>query len=277
MVGVLDRPELANALHRAGIAPEIADRETESADETAALMELPVYAAISVKQRAAAAIVLTYLRGKFAGDAKFDHHGEYRGQSIVRASVDREVSLYYTLSDHALYVALQPWVIETLLDEEQAGGLPRKPATDEEPPGQATFEVKATPNGGLVTALQWLFEREANADEARHAAETLLIGAPSTRADRARYEALSLAYLGAIPFTIDAKPFELRASGASDPLRGNPFERSYPNLPVVGSPAAAVLDALAFFRTQVGFDREPMPRGAPEERSLSVRMTIGRR
>jgi hypothetical protein len=105
----------------------------------------------------------------------------------------------------------------------------------------------------------------------------LLVGAPSTQKSAARYEALSLAYLGAIPFTVDAKPFELRASGAADPMRGNVYERSYPNLPIAGAPAAAVLDALAFFRAQVGFEREPMPPGVPEEHSLTVGMTIGRR
>ena len=185
--------------------------------------------------------------------------------------------LYYALSDRALYVALQPWVIEQLLDHEADGDLPHKPSDGEEAVGQASFEVKARKGGGIVTAIQWLFEAQARAGHAQGAAEMMLIGAPSTRSSASRYEALSLAYLGSIPLTVDGKPFVLEHSGGADPRRGNAYHLRFPAVPVPGSPAETVLDALELFRAQIGFDREPTPAGGREERSLSVGVTIGRR
>lgn len=277
MIGVLDRPELANALHRAGLAPELPSPDDER-DEMGALMQLPLYLAVDVAQRTTAAMMLTLLRAKLADEGDFSNHGEHRGTTIVQAALDRDVRLYYALSDRALYVALQPWVIEQLLDQEAEGELPHKPAAGEPSVGQASFEVKTRQGGGMVTALQWLFEAMARgASEAQGAAEMLLVGAPSTRTDPARYEALSLAYLGAIPMSVDGEPLTLAASGVADARRGNLHHPRFPAIPVPGSPAAHVLDALELFRAQIGFDREPIPAGSREERSLSVGVTIGRR
>ena len=276
MIGLLDRPELANALHRAGLAPELPS-PNEDPDEMSALMQLPLYAAVAVRKRATAAMMLTVLRAKLADEGDFSNHGEHRGTTIVEAAVDRDVRLYYALSDRALYVALQPWVIEQLLDHEADGDLPHKPSDGEEAVGQASFEVKARKGGGIVTAIQWLFEAQARAGHAQGAAEMMLIGAPSTRSSASRYEALSLAYLGSIPLTVDGKPFVLEHSGGADPRRGNAYHLRFPAVPVPGSPAETVLDALELFRAQIGFDREPTPAGGREERSLSVGVTIGRR
>lgn len=276
MVGILDRPELANALHRAGLAPELPHPDQDR-DGLGALMKLPLYVAVDVKQRTTAAMMLTVLRAKLADEGDFSNHGEHRGATIVEAAVDRDVRVYYALSDRALYVAFQPWVVEQLLDQEAEGDLPHAPADGEAAAGQASFEVKARQGGGMVTAIQWLFEAQARSGHAEGAAEMLLLGAPSTRKSSARYETLSLAYLGAIPFTIDGKPYALEASGATDPRRGNVYHLKFPAVPAPGSPADAVLSALELFRAQIGFEREPTPAGGREERSLSVGVTIGRR
>jgi hypothetical protein len=280
VVGLLDRPELANAVHRAGLAPEPPGR-TGGHDETAALFQLPLYAAVAVKSRASAALVFTLLKAKLASFGfRIEKQGSHRGVTIMRIREEdgeEGQGLSYALSDHALYLSPQAWVIEQLLDEEALGGLPTAADERNQDLGQATLEIQAKTGGGLATSVHWLFEHSVSRHASIGEAEMLLVGAPAARANAKSYEALSLAYLGSIPLTPDGKPFELRPSGAADPHRGNDHERSWPALPLPGSPTSRVLEALELLRTDIGFDDEPTPPGSPEARSLAVTITIGRR
>ncbi|MEM1030092.1 MAG: hypothetical protein AAGN82_07065 [Myxococcota bacterium] len=276
MVGVLDRPELANALRRAGMAPERPDPEA-SADEWEALSMLPIYAAVGVSSRSAAAVFITALRLRWGADAKYTRYGERHGTSIIRAEIDRDVAIHYALSDRALYVALQPWVLERLLDDEAQEGAPSRAASATAPTRQVLFDAYARPGGGLMTAIHWMFEAQAAPSRARGAATMLLLGAPSTRGRVAAYTKLALAYLGAVPLTVDATPFALTPAGVVGPKRGNRHRKIWPVVPVPGSPAQHVLDTLAGIRAEMSFDAEPTPPGAPNAQSLSVQVTIDRR
>ncbi len=290
MVGILDRTELPNALAGTDLAPEPPSARAERRDELDVLRELPLYAALAVKKRASAALLLTFLRTRFDDLGAFKTEKSHRGYDIVSVTIERELQFYYALSDHALYLSLKPWVIEQLLDDESAGQMPKalnaEQQTEADSPklmgkdssGQFVLDVRAKPNAGLQTAISWLFEAQSHSDTARADAAMLLLGAPSTQQDPGAYERLSLNYLGAIPLTVDGKPFVWRDTGVADPLRGNDLESTWPELPIAGSPSAKVLEALEHFRAQLGFDLEPgVDRRGRPRRSLSATVQVQRR
>ncbi|MCA9620719.1 MAG: hypothetical protein KC731_16965, partial [Myxococcales bacterium] len=60
-IGILDRPQLANVVAATGLAPQMPAPNQRDQDEMDALMELPLYAKVAVKNRAAAALAVTFL------------------------------------------------------------------------------------------------------------------------------------------------------------------------------------------------------------------------
>jgi hypothetical protein len=282
MLGCFDRNEIANVF-----ADELGPRPGThaSGDELQRLRQLPVYAALSVKKRSAAALLLTILRAKLGGElGEFKDVGEYKGAKLVQVTVDRSLELFYALSDRGLYFATQPWVIRKLIDSEanvlaKASTPSRKSGTPSlhDGTGQFVLDLRGAAQGGLATTLAWALERHNSQELDTSSAEPLLLGAPSVRGNAQAYNQLALNYLGTVPLTTESVPFELDAYGVKDPVRGTRVEPRWPKPPVAGSSAAMVLSTLEFFRTQLGFDDEPTPPGSEPLQSLTVNLNVGRR
>lgn len=281
MLGCLDRNEVANVL-----ADKLNPKGSHSSDEddVEKLRQLPIYAALAVRKRTAAALLLTMLRAKLAGEVgEFNDVEEYKGAKIVQVTIDRSLDLFYALSDKGLYFATQPWVIRQLIDTENQVLDSRTQVEKAKVPkqgpggtGQFVLDVRAKQHGGLATALGWAFEHHAATELNTSSAEPLLLGAPSVRGNPSAYRQLAMNYLGTVPLTPEATPFELDAYGIKDPARGTRVEPTWPKPPVAGSSAAKVLAALELFRAQLGFDAEPTPAGAEPLQSLVVNMSIRR-
>lgn len=277
MIGILDAPALLTAAQRAGYAPEPRTDAEWRPDELAAITSSPVYAALGVKNKAAALLVLTVLKAQFGeGLASFSTHSRHRETIVTEVNIEGEVKFYYALTARALYVAFLPETLNTLLDLDARGETPAA-ARGASGPGQFVWDMHAQEGGALTQVLSWAFEAQARHRVPGDTAEMLLLGAPGSAGTAAGYREISLNYLGSIPFTQDGKMFELRASGVADPVRGSAFERTWPKLPVPGSPVPKVLAAVSRLTSRLGFDEEPSPAGGAVQRSLVIDLKVGGR
>jgi hypothetical protein len=285
MLGVLDRPSLANALALTRKVPSVPSSEPRASDrdELAALAQLPLYAAIEVTSASATSIALAMLR-KQIQDSSIQWQPEiaYRGTKIhqVRLADLQGASLFYAIGRKTLFVSLSKAVMQRLLDDEIDGKAPNAvPAGSPGAEGQFVFDLGGAQGGGLLTSLSWLLENELRdtATRARPRAEALLRGDSKAVADPQYFEALALRYFGWIPVTPDGSLYRLLEQGVSDPARGSAYAPSWPSLPVKGSDAARVLQGFAGLRTQLAFDREPSADPQNPQTSLAVSVEIERR
>jgi hypothetical protein len=251
------------------------------------LQDLPVYAAIQVKSRVAAALALGVLREigerEAAGLASWDTATAYRGTQITSVTA-REgratVTLYYGLTADALVMALNEAALHVAIDT--LFDAPPKPideARQDPSAAQSVLELAFTPGSPLYRSLAW-GATAALLDEPNDApslAEAVLRGDPSARADPARARAAYRAVLGVVPLTLEGKDFALGADGIAFPPRGTINAPVWPELPVPGSPLEKVLSGLTRLRTALSFEDEPG--SAPDHRlqSLHAHITVEER
>jgi hypothetical protein len=294
MVGVADRAELAAALLTlAGDeVPQLPAASDGSHGDLAALTTLPLYAEIAVKSPVQAALALAGLRvvaeETIPGMFEWGEVARHRDVPMVRISVKKEVThgmfdaapsvdVFYAVTNGALVVTLQQWLLAHLIDEQLDGNGPTASPVGAPGATQLSFELGSERGKALWTVLGWLLEEqvlEASSQSSRSAAEALLRGAPETANDAAATRALGLAYFGAAPLTPDGAQYVLARDGVRDPARGTPYAPVWPDVPVPGSPVERVMLALARIRTEVAFDDEGKD-GSRLMRSLHARATFG--
>lgn len=294
-VGLADTPVLASALlqldpESVPQKPELSgDRKTEGFDgrAVATIASLPVYTQIAVNGVAQAALALATMRvvadETIPGMFEWGEVDRYRGVPIVRIRLKKEVGgligegsgidLFYAVTHDAITLTLQARVLRRLVDEALDAKGPT-PAIDPTAP-QFSFSLGSDPGKGLWTALAWLAEGAMLREEppAANAAMALLRGAPEIAADAMAQRALALAYFGAVPSTVDGAPFVLARDGVRDPARGTPCAPMWPDVPVPGSALAKILESLAAFRSEIGFDDEGKD-GEKTMRSLHARVVL---
>jgi len=294
--GVADRSVLAEALLAFADDKDVAqmpggERHTDRFD---LLVKLPAYVEIAVRSGAQAAIALAAVRvlanETIPGMFDWGEAARHRDVPMVRITLKGglthgllgdlgDVTIFYAVTEGALIVTLQQWVLERLIDEQLDGTGPRaKPASDPEST-QLSVELASQPGKGLSAVVAWLLEGKMmsgwNASHA--AAETLFQGAPEIAGDPAAVRALALAYFGATPVTPDGAAYTPARDGARDPARGNEYAPIWPDVPVPGSPLARVMQALSRVRTQVAFDDEGKDDAGKAMRSLHARASFGLR
>jgi hypothetical protein len=287
-LGLADRSELTRVaratLRKKLEAPTEGERR---GDELEALVDLPVYAAIEVKNRVGAVVALGTLR-KMAEDIARDMFawrdaGKHRGVSITDIEILPSGMLrqgghvYYALCPNALIFSLNRAVLEGLIDAELDGKAPRG-ITDPKSrsQGQLVIELGAKKDGALIRTLGWLIAASlVEQTESRETAEAILRGAPEARASAEAFRELSRAYLGQVPLTPDGRLYEYSPEGIRDPLRGTAHAPIFPPTPTPGSPLASVLARFVRLRSSISFDTEPG--SGPREnatRSLSTKLSL---
>jgi len=294
VVGVANRSELTHvARHFVGAKLEPPADEGTRRDEFEALLRLPAYLVVGVRNRVAAALTLGVIR-KLASEAapgtfRWQEAGAHRGIGVVEVVIspssgglnllDREASIYYALTPGAWIVSLSRPVLNDLIDAELDGKAPRgvngKQATDH---GQLVVELGADKGSALSTALGWLatIALLEGSDSGRASAEAVLRGAPESRTSDDAFRAAARATLGYVPLTPDGALYRLTEQGMMDPARGTDYAPRFPETPVPGSPLATVLSRFQRLRTEVAFDRELATGGqnGRDSRSFVARMTL---
>jgi hypothetical protein len=293
--GVEDRPQVAAAILIHGEVPQRPDPgEYHDRRDRSELIHLPVYAAVGIRDRTAAAVFLVGLR-KFAEDAvpnvlTWGEVARTHDVAIVRVAAKDDtfqgLTLYYAFVKDALVVSLDEHTIRRQIDALIAGhgpggvpaprATPGMPGTPEAP--QLVLDAAGSSGGPLWRSAAWLLEEPARkaAERSLATAEAVFYGAPEAAGNPARARELALRIFGAIPQTADGRAFELGPEGVRDPVRGSRFAPAWPELPVAGSPIAGVLAAIARARCEISFDPEPA-KGAQVEKSLHLRLTLGTR
>jgi hypothetical protein len=288
LAGVANRNEFANAVHvmlsDALEAPPSTPRPPQ--DDDALLANLPVYAAIGVKSRLGAAVVLTALRElareAAPGAAVWDSAPPYRGNEVVKITVRDggiSVALYYSLLERALVASLNEGALHTAIDQLLDAPPTQAPEQTQEQPSQAVLDIGGDRGSPLYLAALWLTKAKAFDQGYGSAmiAEAVLRGAPDVASEPARARELMKAYFGVVAVTADGHDYVLAPEGVKDPIRGTPNAPSWPELPVPGSASDRVLSRLAHLRTGLSFDTEPgSTPGAPLQ-SLHARLEIGLR
>jgi hypothetical protein len=284
MLGVLDRPSLANALTLAHEAPEVPSSEPRPRHaEERAIAQLPLYVAVEVTSASATSLALAVLRKQIEDTSiQWQTEVEYRKVKIhqVRLSDLNGVSVFYAIGRKTLFVTLSQPVLQQLLDDELDGKGPQAVAPGTPgAEGQFALDLGGAQGGGLLTSLGWLLESQlrGTAARARPRAEALFRGDAKTVSDSKYFESLALRYFGAIPVTPDGALYRLTEHGVTDTARGSAHAPIWPSLPVPGSDAARVLQGLAGLRTQLAFDREPSVDPQAPQTSLAVSVEIERR
>jgi hypothetical protein len=296
-VGTMDRTVLAQAylaLADADDVPEMpSGRHPRKRDAIALVGKLPLYAEIAVRSTAQAAIAIAAVRAAanetIPGMFEWGEWGRHRDVPIVRVALgekltreldegSQEIDVYYAVTEGALLLALQPWVIERLIDEQIDGtGATSRGAGASDP--QLAFDIASDPGKAITTTLGWLLD--ARAQKASRGstgwAEALLRGSPEAARDSAAARALGIAYFGAVPVTGDGTAFGLTPQGVSAPPRGTEVSPVWPAVPVPGSPVARILQSLRAVRTSVGFDDEGKDKDGKPMRSLHVRASFATR
>jgi hypothetical protein len=292
-VGLFDRSVLASALLLA--APEDvpqepapdASSEMSERNTISLLATFPAYAQIAVKGTAQAAVALAAIRvvanETIPGMFEWGEVERYRDVPIVRIQLKKEIggfggegsglSLFYAVTSDAITLTLQDWVLRRLIDE-ALDGRGAAPSTDAGSP-QASFSLASDPGKGLWTALAWMVEQESlrEAQRSGDRAIAILRGAPEIAGDEHAERALALAYLGAIPMTIDGASYTLAKDGLRDPARGTSSAPRWPDVPVPGSPLAKIMQSLASFQSELSFDDEGTD-GDKRMRSLHARVVL---
>jgi hypothetical protein len=288
-IGVEDRPQVATAIAIHGEVPQRSDPGAyHDRRDRSELIHLPVYAAVGIRDRAAAALFLVGIR-KFAEDAvpnvlAWGEVARTHDVAIVRIAAKDDsfqgLTLYYAFVKAALVVSLDEHTIRRQIDAMIAGhgpgAAPAAPAKQDGP--QLVLDAAGASGGPLWRSAAWLLEVPARkaAERSVATAEAVFYGAPEVAGNPARARELALRIFGAIPQTADGRAFELGPEGVRDPVRGSRFAPAWPELPVAGSPIARLLAAIARARCEISFDAEPTT-GAQAEQSLHLRLTLGTR
>jgi hypothetical protein len=292
MLGTLDRRSFVDLL--AAVEEDIQLPPTGPIDSRARDLELarlggklPVYAAAQVRNPIALTATLTAIRATVnevsPGMVSWGEHSRYRDFPIVRVGVDPKapgefgafaeaIALYYVQAGDALVLALDPSVLEALVDRIVDGGGPKR-GIDGGP--QFAIEARLAKGRAGWTALAWALQGQANRTQgaARSTAEILLRG-DSTITTPEQLVARGQDYLGAFPVSPSGRPdFTLTPHGASDPVHGSEIAPAYPKLPVEQSPIAGLMERLTGMRATVAFDREPA-KLEPPARSLHTRVQV---
>ena len=248
---------------------------------------LPVYAAAHVRNPTALITTLTAIRATVnqvaPGMVEWGEHSKHRDHAIVRVGVDPKapgeaaeyaeaIALYYVQAGDALVLALDPKVLETVIDRVLDGGAPKR-GVDGGP--QFVMEARLAEGRASYTAAAWALQGQANRSQgsARAAAEILLRGDPGiTSADG--LVARGLAYFGTYPVSASGRSdFTLGPHGAGDPVHGTEIAPAYPELPVENSPIEALMSRLTGVRASVAFDHEPA-KMEPPARSLHTQFRV---
>jgi hypothetical protein len=234
------------------------------------LSDLPLYAAIAIRDRTTAAIALSVVREQTRDFVQWDSLGTYRGIAIGRVSASEakdDLEGYYALCPSALYVALQQAALTRLIDAELDGKSPTRGGD-----AQLAVDLRTAPGKGLVIVLAWMLERElvSTRDHAREAAEAVFYGSPEARTD----PAVARALVGAAPLTPDGKPYLWADDGVTDPDWGSAHAPTLPALPVKGGSVERLLSAIRGARSEVAFDDEPGGAGGAPDRSLHIRLDL---
>jgi len=300
-LGVADDPSLGVAVRDLGgnNLPErprlAAEPEPERPDEIGAIARVPFYAAVDLRNAAAAGVALLAARA-MAESALPDmvswaEHERYREISFVQVAVRPEgrrrrgservteqIEIYYALCDGALLLTLQPQTLRWLVDRKLDRDEPRRAGND---PAQSQLlvDLAGARDGGLFTVIGWLLEHAAleSSHRSRAEAEIVLRGAPELVGNRDAMRVLFLATLGSVPLTPDGQRYELGPSGVRDPARGTAYAPVWPAVPVAGSPTAKLLDAVRSFRSEIAFDDEGKTASGERMQSLRVTLRLGLR
>lgn len=291
VLGTLDRRSLVDML--AAVDEDIQLPPTPLENRARDLMlaqlggKLPVYAAAHVRNPVALTATLTAIRATVnevsPGMVSWGEHTRYRDFPIVRVGVDPKapgefgayaeaIALYYVQAGDALVLALDPKVLEALVDRVVDGGGPKR-GIDGGP--QFVIEARLAKGRAGWTAVAWALQGQANRTQsaARSAAEILLRGDPGITTPE-QLVARGTDYLGAFPVSPSGRPdFTLTPHGASDPVHGSEIAPAYPELPVEQSPIAGLMERLTGMRATVAFDREPA-KLSPPARSLHTRVQV---
>ena len=297
MVGVLDRSQIAVAalaLSEDDVPQKPADdgKSHGSKDDLVQqVTQLPLYAAIAVKNPIGATLALAGLRAlaeeSTPGVLEWGESAKYNGVPIVRIGVNGKraraefgqevnVQIFYAVTQGAILVSLSEATLRHLIDDRQQGRAPKAPSakTGGE---QFSLELASDKGRALWSVVMWAFEREAlrnDSGRSRSMAEALLRGAPERSGDPTAVRTLALAYFGCVPLTADGGAFTLTREGLKDPVRGTAYAPSWPALPVAGSPVGALMTALAHARGDLSFDDEGQIGKGPPMRSLHAKVTV---
>ncbi len=277
-VGIADRTSIAKVMLRLmgrKIPQKPSKQEDDQEDgDLMALAALPLYAQIGIKGPAQVAIALAGLRvladQTIPGMFEWGEVLQHRDVPVVRVALKgdaaksllddgREIDVFYAVTNGALLVSTQQWLLLRLIDERLDGGAPSASTAKADDSTQLSFDLASGPGRGLWTAMSWVMEREMLDDaqwKSAGEANMLLRGAPEIAGDPAAVRALSLAYLGEVPVTADGAPFSYGRDGTRDPARGSAHAPVWPEIPVPGSPVERLLRALGGVHTQVSFDDE---------------------
>ena len=291
MLGMLDRMPvievmamLSDDIQRP--APPMERRERDLA-LAKPLGRLPVYAAAHVRNPAALIAALGAVRKSLneiaPGMVQWDKHADRGDYSIVRVGVDpsfagefkefaESLALHYVVAGDVLILALDPTVLEVWIDRIGAGQRPSK-GKAEGP--QFVMDARLARDRASYTAVFWALQGQANRSQAaaRSVAEILLRGDPSIKTEE-QLKARGLAVFGAYPVSASGRTdFSLGPNGVGDGIHGSEVAPIYPELPVAGSPIAALMSRLVGLHASVAFDREPASLNPPA-RSLHTRLRV---
>jgi hypothetical protein len=291
-VGAVDRAALAKGLmvlSRDAHIPAMPREERASEGERInAVAHLPVYVDVDVTSTIGATVALTTLRAMVdeaaPGALTWGKAAPYRGEVIVKVSADREtvkkelradadLTVYYTLVGGGLCVGFTEPAIHAAIDARKDGGAPVREAGATG--AQIVLEAASEPGRAIWSSIAWLLEGELldNREHASEAvAEALFSGAPELARDPARARELAFAYFGAAPLTTDGAPYGFGPTGLSDPARGTFFEPAWPDVPVAGSPVAALMRVVPHTRVELAFDDEGKDADDKAMKSLHVRI-----
>jgi hypothetical protein len=293
MVGTLDRRALVEMLVEVDDAiqlpPVQADGTTDDDDDLRFVQlagKLPVYAAANVRNPVALVATLTAIKTALnevmPGFVVWGEHSRYRDYPIVRVGVDAKepefgvhaeaLALYYVQAGGVFVMALDPKVLEAVVDRVVDGGGPKR-GVDSGP--QFVMEARVAEGRPGWTAVAWALQGQANRTQsaARSAAEILLRGDPSLKTPE-QLIARGQDYLGAYPVSASGRAdFVLTPAGVSDPVHGSEIAPAFPALPVEPSPIAAVMHRLTSLRATIAFDREAAQMNPPA-RSLHTQLQV---
>ena len=196
--GVMDRASVAKAyLTIANDAPQAPAPPSRDSDDFEAFSALPLYAEISVKSAAQAALALAAVRvaanETIPGLFEWGQDGAHRGVPIVRVTLKDEVlhggapgqkvNVYYAVTEGALLLSLQRWLLEHLVDEQLDGTGPASPARDAgagPDTAQLAVELATRPGKALASVVGWMLEAKLleSRSASRANAVALFDGAP---------------------------------------------------------------------------------------------------
>jgi hypothetical protein len=291
MAGTLDRRALLDLLVEVEDTIQLPQAKPSNLDDDLRLAQLagklPVYAAAHVRNPVALVATLGAIKAALnevaPGMVVWGEHARYRDYPIVRVGIDPKapgefggyaeaIALYYVQADDVLALALDPKVLEVIIDRVASGGGPKR-GVDGGP--QFVLEARVAEGRAGWTAAAWALQGQANRTQsaARSAAEILLRGDPTLTTPE-QLIALGQNYFGTYPVSASGRAdFSLGPTGVGDPVHGSEIAPIYPPLPVPQSPISALMERLTSMRATIAFDREAAQLDPPA-RSLHTQLQI---